>query len=42
VFDVEGYYAKQQFNSVHIGDFKLADKEQLDTPLVAVVMPVFN
>ena len=41
--DVEGYYARQQFNSVHIGDFKLSEaKEEARQPKVAVVMPVYN
>ena len=41
--DIEGYYSRQQFNSVHIGDFKLAKGQKKSTdPLVAVVMPVYN
>jgi cellulose synthase/poly-beta-1,6-N-acetylglucosamine synthase-like glycosyltransferase len=42
--DVEGYYARQHFNSVHIGDFKLIEESKDETrhPRVAVVMPVYN
>jgi hypothetical protein len=42
--DLNNYYAKTQFNAVHIGDFVLsgAQEEEVKEPLVSVVMPVYN
>lgn len=41
--DIDGFYSRQSFNSVHIGDFKLAsDTKASPMPKVAVIMPVHN
>ncbi len=44
VYDIESYYARQQFSSVHIGDFKLFNKlhKEIQKPKVVVLMPVYN
>ena len=42
--DIDGYYARQLFNSVHIGDFKIKPvRSELTTrPRVAILMPIYN
>lgn len=41
--DIDGYYARQLFNSVHIGDFKLIKEPYVPkNEKVAVIMPVYN
>lgn len=44
-YDIDGFYAKTQFNAVHIGDFvikKEASKKQITNDKIAVIMPVYN
>jgi hypothetical protein len=41
--DIENFYSRKSFNSVHIGDFKLlSDIKAAPMPKVAVIMPVYN
>jgi hypothetical protein len=40
--DVEGYYRRKGFRSVHIGEFKLKKESEEVKGKIAVVMPVYN